>query len=249
MGVKQFSLLEKGKSRDIPWSSVRLQGQLWCWQLREFHLLCCFILCLSHHLWHSTTTAGPHVLCVIGIRNRSCSASISTISLKEVNLCWNEKLGSFFEPKLSQPDSKVFTDIKAFFLDCAALKTSETKKEKHLHWFSSFNTQEWKSVKSQSLYHHKKNAVSLQMTRTQAACKVSHSWHQQTQVQHSYRLLKHLLFTNISQHRALAISHIFLYVLCSICFLDQWFTHLKKQCPTSDLFQHRNTSFFPAPKY
>lgn len=167
MCVKQFSLLEKGKNEDIPWSSAKIQGQVWCWQLgREFHLLWCFILCLSRYLWHSTTTAGPYVLCAVAIWNMPCSAIISIISLKEGNLCWNEKLGSFFEPKLTQPDSKVFTDIKFFFLGQRSLKTSDRKKEKHLHWFSLFNTQEWKSVKSQSLYHHKKNAVSLQMTRT-----------------------------------------------------------------------------------
>lgn len=83
------------------------------------------------------------------------------------------------------------------------------------------------------------------MTRTQAACKVSHSWHQQTQVQHSYRLLKHLLFTNISQHRAATISHIFLYVLCSICFLDQWFTHVKNSAPLLSYISIEIHSFYP----
>lgn len=66
------------------------------------------------------------------------------------------KIRSILEPKLAQPESKVFTDMKSFLLDSAALKTSDGKKEKHLHGFSLFNTQEWKSVKSQSLYHHKK---------------------------------------------------------------------------------------------
>lgn len=133
--LKQFSFLEKGKSWDVPWSSARIQGQTWCRQLREFHLLCSFILCLSHYLWHSISTAGPHVLCAAATRKMSCSAIIAVISLKEVNLCWNEKLGSFFEPKLTQPESKVFTDITSFFLDSAALKTPDRKKEKHLRWF------------------------------------------------------------------------------------------------------------------
>lgn len=62
------------------------------------------------------------MLCVVGIRNMPCPAIISIISLKEVNLCWNEKLGSLFEQKLAQPESKVFTGIKCFFLDSAALK-------------------------------------------------------------------------------------------------------------------------------
>lgn len=88
----------------------------------------------------SPTTCGtpqallvPTLLCAVGIRNMPRSAIISIISLKEVNLCWNEELGSFFEPKLAQPESKVFTDIKSFFLDSAALKTSDRKKENHLH--------------------------------------------------------------------------------------------------------------------
>lgn len=44
-----------------------------------------------------------------------------------------EKLGSFFEPELTQPESKVLTDIKSFFLDNAALKSPDRKKEKHRH--------------------------------------------------------------------------------------------------------------------
>lgn len=177
-----------------------------------------------------------------------CSAIISIISLKEVNLCWNEKLGSFFEPKVAQPERKAFTDIKSFLLDSAALKTSARKKEKHLHWFSLFNTQEWKSVKSQSLYHHKKrsfiandqNTSCLQsFTQLTSTNPGSTFWPSfETPAVHKHQ-----------QHRALAISHILLDLLCSICFLDQWFAHLKKQCPTSDLYQHRNTEFFPSPNH
>lgn len=129
----------------------------------EFHLLCCFILCLSYYLWRSWTTAGC-----------SCNKEYAMFchhfyyQPERGESLLEEKLGSFSEPKFTQPESKVFTDFKSFLLDNAALKSPDRKKEKHLCWFSLFNTQEWKSVKSQSLDHHK-NAVSLQMTRTQAA--------------------------------------------------------------------------------
>lgn len=154
------------------------------------------------------------------------------LEIKIMFILWTEMNSSVWEA-LEQDIYKCKFPPPLLFFGITALKISDRKKEKHLHWFWWFNTQEWKSVKSQSLYHHK-NAVSLQITKTQAACSLIQLT-STTQFQHSYRLFKHLLFTN-SQYRVLDLPHIFLDLIPRPVVYT-----FRKECPTSDLYQHINT--------
>lgn len=182
-----------------------------------------------------------------------CETGMVLLEIKIMFILWTEMNSSVWET--SEQDTykrKFLFFFLSFFFGNAALKISDRKKEKHLHWFWLFNTQEWKSVKSQSLYHHK-NAVSLQVTKTQAACSLIQLT-STTQFQHSYRLFKHLLFTN-SQYRVLDLSHIFLDLIPRPVVYT-----FRKECPhswsisaykyivfTPQISNYYFKSFFPNP--
>lgn len=77
------------------------------------------------------------------------------------SLDWNSSVWEILERDIYK--------CKFLFLWQCSLKNIRQEERETLHWFWLFNTQEWKSVKSQSLYHHQ-NAVSCQITKIQAAC-------------------------------------------------------------------------------